>query len=268
VTPSPLKLNTGRCWYTMEGIERMVRTFKVMVDGATGTGKSCYIQRHRTGTFEKAHIATVGVYICPLTFYTTSGPVVFKLWDMAGDERDGSRNAYYQGAQAILAFYDLSRPETAEYALERIKGHPELPAVLCGNKADTTGATAFDHSRAPGVPHYPISARSNYNFEKPFLALARVLMRNPLLEFVGAPAQIPPTAPVLMPPEAAPARVSDTLEVIKGVGRFSEKYTLGPDDNYDGFGEPLRDDLEGLLDAAGREGYTASITVTVKLSKT
>lgn len=40
--------------------------------------------------------------------------------------------------------------------------------------------------------YYDISAKSNYNFEKPFLWLARKLIGDPNLEFVEMPALAPP----------------------------------------------------------------------------
>ena len=40
--------------------------------------------------------------------------------------------------------------------------------------------------------YYDISAKSNYNFEKPFLWLARKLIGDPNLEFVAMPALEPP----------------------------------------------------------------------------
>lgn len=42
------------------------------------------------------------------------------------------------------------------------------------------------------MKYYDISAKSNYNFEKPFLWLARKLIGDPNLEFVAAPALKPP----------------------------------------------------------------------------
>ena len=47
--------------------------------------------------------------------------------------------------------------------------------------------------------YYDISAKSNYNFEKPFLWLARKLIGDPNLEFVDMPALLPPE--VKMDPE-------------------------------------------------------------------
>jgi len=42
------------------------------------------------------------------------------------------------------------------------------------------------------LQYYDISAKSNYNFEKPFLYLARKLVGDPNLEFVAMPALAPP----------------------------------------------------------------------------
>jgi len=44
----------------------------------------------------------------------------------------------------------------------------------------------------PLFQYYDISAKSNYNFEKPFLWLARKLIGDPNLEFVAMPALVPP----------------------------------------------------------------------------
>ena len=49
------------------------------------------------------------------------------------------------------------------------------------------------------LQYYDISAKSNYNFEKPFLWLARKLVGEPNLEFVEMPALEPPE--ITMDPE-------------------------------------------------------------------
>ena len=48
------------------------------------------------------------------------------------------------------------------------------------------------HCSLPVSQYYDISAKSNYNFEKPFLWLARKLTGDPNLEFVEMPALEPP----------------------------------------------------------------------------
>jgi GTP-binding nuclear protein Ran len=75
-----------------------------------------------------------------------------------------------------------------------------IPIVLCGNKVDVkerkVKAKTITFHRKKNLQYYDISAKSNYNFEKPFLWLARKLVGNPTLEFVAAPALAPPEVTV------------------------------------------------------------------------
>jgi GTP-binding nuclear protein Ran len=75
-----------------------------------------------------------------------------------------------------------------------------IPIVLCGNKVDIkerkVKAKAITFHRKKNLQYYDISAKSNYNFEKPFLWLARKLVGNPNLEFVAQPALAPPEVQV------------------------------------------------------------------------
>lgn len=60
-----------------------------------------------------------------------------------------------------------------------------IPIVLCGNKVDVkerkVKAKSITFHRKKNLQYYDISAKSNYNFEKPFLWLARKLVGNPQL---------------------------------------------------------------------------------------
>ena len=85
-------------------------------------------------------------------------------------------------------------------------GHPHPPAqvrvcenipiVLVGNKVDVkerkVKAKQITFHRKKNLQYYDISAKSNYNFEKPFLWLARKLCGDNNLHFVEAPALAPP----------------------------------------------------------------------------
>lgn len=75
-----------------------------------------------------------------------------------------------------------------------------IPIVLCGNKVDIkerkVKAKTITFHRKKNLQYYDISAKSNYNFEKPFLWLARKLVGNPQLEFVASPALAPPEVQV------------------------------------------------------------------------
>jgi GTP-binding nuclear protein Ran len=71
-----------------------------------------------------------------------------------------------------------------------------IPIVLTGNKVDVkerkVKAKSITFHRKKNLQYYDISAKSNYNFEKPFLWLARKLVGNQTLDFVAAPALAPP----------------------------------------------------------------------------
>lgn len=60
---------------------------------------------------------------------------------------------------------------------------------------------AITFHRKKNLQYYDISAKSNYNFEKPFLYLARKLVGDQNLEFVEMPAVLP--AEVQMDPHLA-----------------------------------------------------------------
>ncbi|KAG8508725.1 GTP-binding nuclear protein Ran [Galemys pyrenaicus] len=140
--------------------------FKLVLVGDSETGKTTFMKHHLTSEFEKKYVATPGIEVHPLVFHVNRGPIKFNLWDTAGQEKD------------------------------LVRGCENIPIVLCGNKVNTKDrkvkakSTVFHRKKNP--QYYDISAKSNYNFEKPFLWLARKLIGDPNLEFVAIPALAPP----------------------------------------------------------------------------
>ncbi|XP_074598482.1 RAN, member RAS oncogene family [Brevipalpus obovatus] len=185
-----------------------IPTFKCILVGDGGTGKTTFVKRHLTGEFEKKYVATLGVEVHPLVFDTTRGRIRFNVWDTAGQEKFGGlRDGYYiQGQCAILMFDVTSRvtyKNIAQWYRDLVRVCDNIPMCLCGNKADVKDrkvkAKSITFHRKKNLQYYDISAKSNYNFEKPFLWLARKLIGDPNLEFVAMPALAPPE--VTMDPE-------------------------------------------------------------------
>ena len=71
-------------------------TFKLVLVGDGGVGKTTFVKRHLTGEFEKKYVATLGVEVHPLVFHTNRGAIRFNVWDTAGQEKFGGlRDGYY-----------------------------------------------------------------------------------------------------------------------------------------------------------------------------
>lgn len=181
--------------------ETPAAVFKLVLVGDGGTGKTTFVKRHLTGEFEKKYIATLGVEIHPLKFYTNFGIILFNCWDTAGQEKFGGlRDGYYiQGQCAIIMFDVTSRityKNVPSWHKDLVRVCENIPIVLCGNKVDVkerkVKAKSITFHRKKNLQYYDISAKSNYNFEKPFLWLARKLCGEAELEFVEMPALQPP----------------------------------------------------------------------------
>mmetsp|Transcript_27074 Transcript_27074/g.4996 ORF Transcript_27074/g.4996 Transcript_27074/m.4996 type:complete len:91 (+) Transcript_27074:258-530(+) len=65
----------------------------------------------------------------------------------------------------------------------------QIPIVLVGNKVDVPDrkvkAKQITFHRRHNIQYFDVSAKSNYQFEKPFLWLARRLSGDPNLTFIA-----------------------------------------------------------------------------------
>jgi small GTP-binding protein len=235
--------------------KKSFKSFKLILAGDGGVGKTAFVKRHLTGEFEKKYIPTMGVEVFPLKFYTNYGEIDFMIWDTAGQEKFGGlRDGYYIGGQCAIIMFDMKAKNTAmnvaNWRRDVWRVCENIPTVICGNKMDgdvypecredvlnlmdsftdqkartqkaiaaavtgilclkselkkdlahLIGKVVFASRREPvwnppgyvSPPVYQtnISTRTNYNFEKPFLYIARALMEKPDLVFVEPPALNP-----------------------------------------------------------------------------
>ena len=174
--------------------------FKLVLVGDGGTGKTTFVKRHMTGEFEKKYIATLGVEVHPMAFFTNHGQIKFNVWDTAGQEKlGGLRDGYYIGGNCGIIMFDVTSRITystvPKWYKDLTRVCENIPIVLVGNKVDVKDrkvkAKQITFHRKKNLQYYDISAKSNYQFEKPFVWLLRRLTNDPNLMLVEAPVLAP-----------------------------------------------------------------------------
>lgn len=177
------------------------KPFKLVILGDGGVGKTTFVKRHLTGEFNKKYEPTHGAEVHPMDFETNRGPLRFSCWDTAGQERFGSlRDGYYVNADCAILMFDVTCRLTYKnipmWYRDIRRVCPNIPILLVGNKVDVNNRQVrpkmVTFHRKHSIQYYEVSAKSNYNFEKPFLYLARQLYNDDTLQFVDAPALQPP----------------------------------------------------------------------------
>jgi GTP-binding nuclear protein Ran len=178
-----------------------VPQFKLVLVGDGGVGKTTFVKRHKSGEFEKKYVATCGVEVHPLTFFTNYGPIIYNVWDTAGQEKFGGlRDGYYVGGKAAIIMFDVTSRITYKsvntWHRDLTRVCENIPIVLCGNKVDVKDRKVKPkhivfHRKKPNIQYYDISAKSNYNFEKPFLWITRKITGKNNCKFVAETALAP-----------------------------------------------------------------------------
>lgn len=91
---------------------------------------------------------------------------------------------YYIGGNAAIIMFDVTSRVTYKqvpvWHRDLVRVCENIPIVLCGNKVDVKCREVKPrnisfHRKKANMQYYDISAKSNYNYEKPFLWLIRKL---------------------------------------------------------------------------------------------
>ncbi|ELR12910.1 ran small gtpase family protein [Acanthamoeba castellanii str. Neff] len=162
--------------------------FKVVLLGDGGTGKTTFVKRFIQEPSPRKWVPNISVDINVLRFDTAHGKIALNVWDTAGQEKYGSlRDGYLMMADAAIILFDVTARLT----------YRSTPVVICGNKVDLKDQRRvkpkqITFHRKKNLPYFDISAKSNYNLEKPFLFVCRRLTNDPKLEFTAEPSLLPP----------------------------------------------------------------------------
>lgn len=84
-------------------------SFKVVIVGDSGVGKSNLLSRYDSGSFHHNTKATIGVELCTKVVEVEGKRIQNQIWDTAGQERfKAMASAYYRSAVGAIIVFDLT----------------------------------------------------------------------------------------------------------------------------------------------------------------
>jgi len=152
--------------------QQVVAEFKMVLVGDGGVGKTTFVKRHLTGEFEKKYIATQGVEVSSIVFFTNHGPIRFHIWDTAGQEKlGGLREGYYIGGQCAVVMFDvcsrITYKNVPKWYKDLTRICENIPIVLVGNKVDAKDrkvkARQITFHRKRNLQYYDVSLNLTTN---------------------------------------------------------------------------------------------------------
>src|SRR6266571_4208166 len=170
---------------------------KICLVGEHGVGKTSLVRRYVLDEFDDRYIVTLGAKVSKreMTFTVPDrGTVLMDMtvWDIMGSKgfRELLREAYFHGAQGILAACDVTRSQTLADLDDWIETvfHTvsPVPIVFAVNKADLSDKAAFgdpqvrEAAGAFTAPFFYTSAKTGHNVEAAFHALGSAIIQQAL----------------------------------------------------------------------------------------
>lgn len=171
-------------------MDRQKMKVKICLVGEGAVGKTCLIRRFIQDQFDDRYISTLGAKVSKKEI-KLNGPgaadIDMTIWDIMGEKgfRELLKEAYFHGAQGVLAVCDVTRKETLkdldEWVAAVVKVTGNVPVEYLANKADLKdqmSVTEADVRRAAEVhraPYLFTSAKTGQNVEDAFLKLAQMI---------------------------------------------------------------------------------------------
>jgi len=157
-------------------------SFKILLVGESGVGKSALIVRFTDQLFTEAYTCTIGVDFKLYNTKLDDKNVRLHIWDTAGQERYRSiTSSYYRNSDGILLVFDMTNSESlaqvqqwVEHLEEQLS--PRTKVYIVGNKCDEpnfdTISQVREFAKRKGLPYKEVSAKSGERVNELFIELA------------------------------------------------------------------------------------------------
>ena len=163
-------------------------SFKMIVIGDAGVGKSCLTAKASKGIFEEAYSATVGFEFLVFNVKLNDKVIKLQIWDTCGQELYRSLiSSFYRNASLAMMVYAIDNRESFNHIetwLKEVKlqSNPDIKIFLIGNKSDleenrkvtTEAAKTFKDEN--GIHYFSeASAKNGVNAKEVFIEAAKLL---------------------------------------------------------------------------------------------
>jgi len=167
-------------------------TFKIIIFGDAGCGKTTLTQRFLTNLFVSDQTMTIGVDFEVKSLTVDEQKVKLQIWDFGGEERFRFLlPTYVRGARGGLFLYDITNFSSIAHIddwlsviRKEIRAEDTFPIIAVGGKADlvesreVSSAEGIKITKSRNVNGFiETSSKSGENVEKTFEALTRLMLR-------------------------------------------------------------------------------------------
>ncbi|GIK00914.1 hypothetical protein Aspvir_004944 [Aspergillus viridinutans] len=178
------------------------RTFKVLLAGNSGVGKTAFLHRYLKKRFEHSLPVTANVEKHDIHLHTTVGPVRYEIWDVSGYQKPNTlASREFDEIDAAIIMFDLTDrisynnvPNWYQSLVNKdgMRLGKFIPICICGNKSDASvdaklPPKAITFPKKKGTGYVEMSVMDLDNIHEPFLDLARQMLRNPALWYKSPP---------------------------------------------------------------------------------
>ena len=163
-------------------------SFKMIVIGDAGVGKSCLTAKASKGVFEESYSATVGFEFLVFNVKLNEKVVKLQIWDTCGQEIYRSLiSSFYRNASLAMMVYAIDNKESFNHIeawLKEVKlqSNPDIKIFLIGNKSDLEEQRQVQLDEAKkfkeenGIHYFnEASAKCGINAKEVFVEAAKLL---------------------------------------------------------------------------------------------
>ena len=165
-------------------------SYKIIILGNSGVGKSCLLKRAVQGKFAENYEATIGFELL-LMYYEINGvKIKLQIWDTCGQEMYRSLvQGFYRNTALTLLIYAINDLKSFDDLLDwlndiKINTAANMPIFLIGNKFDLKDdvkvkfQTAKDFAKQNNFVYFnEASAKTGYNTDDIFPEISKYLYK-------------------------------------------------------------------------------------------